>query len=61
MKPANQKWCEFKRYRDKNDDAMENYFWHADNQNFKRADYWLRVARKWARKMTDKFTEYCPD
>ena len=49
----------FKRYRAKNDAAMKNYYIHADNRNWKRSDYWLKVATKWARKARKQFPEFC--
>ena len=48
----------FRRYKAKNDAAMKLYLRHTDN-NWRRADYWYRVAGKWAKRARQQFPEFC--
>jgi hypothetical protein len=48
----------FLRYRAKNDAALKNYFRHAAS-NWKRSDYWLRVAGRWAARARSQFPSFC--
>ncbi len=47
----------FRRYRAKHEAAMANYFRCAGN--WRRADYWHRVAGKWAARARSQFPSFC--